>query len=142
MRDRDSRLETAHERNDVSPVALAVQVEWNKKIDLRAGGKHRAKVKARRQHSHHRYRCSIQLDGLADDRRIGVELMAPVRVRQQRNGSSARLVGGEQTAHRRLHAKHLKEVADHFDSRGGLRLALAGKTEIVRVVNASYPVTS
>src|SRR5262249_6718434 len=64
---------------------------------------------------------------------IGVELTAPVGVRKQRNRmwTTAGLVRGEQASLGRPHAEDLKEVSDHIDAGGGLRVAAACQAQIV-----------
>jgi hypothetical protein len=76
----DTWFETAKECDDVSPVACLVQVEWDEKIDLRAGREHGAEIETRRQNSHHGDRRPIQLDGLALDGRVGSEFTPPIGI--------------------------------------------------------------
>ncbi len=130
---RHPRLHPAHQRYDVAPHALVVQVQRRKKIDLLARRKHRAEVEAGRQHTHHLERRSVQIDGLAHYRRIGGELPSPVGIGQQRHRvrPRSRFVGGKQAAYRRLHAQYLEEIADHHDAGCRLGLAAAGQAQIV-----------
>ncbi len=118
----DTWVETAEEFDDISPIARIVKVERDEKIDLRSRRKHGAEIETRRQNSHHSYRRSIQLDGLAHDGGVGCELTPPIGITEQsdRLGNGATLIGGEEPPQGGLHAENLEEVADDFDAGGWL----------------------
>src|SRR4051812_39988029 len=109
------RFETPNKRDNVSPIALLVKAQRDKKINLRAGRKHRSKVKARGQYSDNSDWPSIKFDGLTDDGRVGVELTLPKSVRKdgyRRRGT--RFFAGKEPSQRWLHSENLKKVADDF----------------------------
>lgn len=76
---------------------------------------------------------SAEVDGFADDARVGGELVTPVCFGEQCDWMQTRpcFLCSEQAAQDRFHAEDLEEVAHHHDAGGRLRIAVAGETEIV-----------
>src|SRR3954469_9206351 len=109
------RFETPNKRDNVSPIALLVKAQRDKKINLRAGRKHSSKVKALGQYSDNSDWPSVEFDGLTDDGRVGVELTLPKSVGKhgyRRRGT--RFFAGKESSQRWLCSEDLKKVADDF----------------------------
>ena len=97
------------------------------------GAKTAPKSKVAGKHADDGGLMAVDVECLADDVGIGVELAAPPGVGEEDDGSSAvaRVVGGEGAAHGGLHAEHLEEVRDDVDAGGGDGRAAELEAEIV-----------
>ncbi len=130
LSEKDAGLETPDEGDDVSPFARrAIQIEGRDRVNLYPRREDRAKVKAAGQDADNSGLLAIDVECLADDCRIGVELASPPSVGKQnhRGGSAARIVRIEGASHGWLYSEHLEEVCN--DINAGCGNGSAAKTE-------------
>ncbi len=131
--DGDAGLEAADQRDGIAIESSSLEIDGDEEIDSCAGREDGAEVEAAREYANDGEGAVVEINGLAEDGGIAMELPLPDGIAEQDDlaCSRERFVFMEEAAHQRVHAEHLEEIRSDTDAGEGPGIAVAGELEVV-----------